>query len=439
MFRDLLGFLAEYWLVIGGLGALLTFVAHRIWEVYKPNSNAGRSARRSNESSRSAATGSSSIFSAMRCARTWIGWTSRRIGGIGGSCRWMRRWTSSRASVASPGHRSVCGQPSEPPVPPLPRHRRSRIGQVRGSPQAGSRTPAQGTSQRRGPDLRELAGMVARRGLVTGQSASRTATPRVHPAKPEGASAGPGSPVSQYILPSHARRRPNSFSFSNSFDEIPAVMDADERSWLVLQLSEIVARVARGGKRGRGLLASRPFRRPRFTSEDQGRRPNVRREGVAVLELRPFNDTKIAAAIDRAANHPEAIKRALFRERPDLASIARTPFMLGLMIDFWEAHPGRMPGSQAELYESFVARSLVRAKDRIREQRLSREDVLACASAIAREMFDFEPAWSRHAGPAARGPDAEFAGRGSDCRIAAGARRPPERKPGIQLLPPSLP
>lgn len=178
-----------------------------------------------------------------------------------------------------------------------------------------------------------------------------------------------------------------------SFDEIPAVMDADERSsWLVQKLTEVIVRTARSGN-GRAVLASRPFRRPRFGDEDRGRLPKLRRE-VPAFELRPFSDLKIATAIDRAAKdpvsplrNPEAIHRALFRERPDLASIARTPFMLGLMIDFWESHPDRMPSSQSELYKSLVERSLERAGDSLRQYGLSHGDVLACAAAIAKTMF----------------------------------------------------
>ena len=166
------------------------------------------------------------------------------------------------------------------------------------------------------------------------------------------------------------------FLVLNSFDEIPRVMDVGEASWLIGELSEIVTRLLVGGNDGRGVVASRHFRRPRFTRED-----------LTILEIRPFSEVKIAAAIDRATQHPDSIKRGLFVERPDLAPIARNPFVLGLMIDYWEAHPGKLPRSQAELYKSFVGRSLDLAEEDLRRSDLGRGDVLACASAIAREMF----------------------------------------------------
>jgi hypothetical protein len=104
---------------------------------------------------------------------------------------------------------------------------------------------------------------------------------------------------------------------------------------------------------------------------------------------------KIASAIDQAAEDPdrplkgpEEVKHALFSERPDLASIARTPLMLGLMIDFWEAQPGAMPRSQADLFESFVNRSLARAEETMRKYGLDEDAVLACAAKIAEEMFE---------------------------------------------------
>ena len=186
------------------------------------------------------------------------------------------------------------------------------------------------------------------------------------------------------------------FLILDSFDEIPAVMDSHERSELVLQLSDVIARTARSGGTGRTVLASRPFRRPRFSLEDTGRRPNARRN-MPVFELRPFSDIKIAKAIDQAAkdplrplSNPAAVKHALFHDRPDLSSIVRTPFMLGLTIDYWEAHPGEMPSTQAELYESFIERSLRLAESVMRQHALDKGAVHTCAAAIAREMFESE-------------------------------------------------
>jgi hypothetical protein len=198
--------------------------------------------------------------------------------------------------------------------------------------------------------------------------------------------------LDQWLLELLSRGR--LFLILDSFDEIPAVMDSDERSELVLQLSDVIARTARSGATGRTVLASRPFRRPRFSLEDTGRRPSARRN-MPVFELRPFSDIKIAKAIDQAAkdplrplSNPAAVKHALFHDRPDLSSILRTPFMLGLTIDYWEAHPGKMPATQAELYESFIERSLRRAESVIRKHALDKNALHACASAIAREMFE---------------------------------------------------
>lgn len=54
------------------------------------------------------------------------------------------------------------------------------------------------------------------------------------------------------------------FYILDLFDEIPAVLDLDENSWLIGRLSETIANFVTGGRRSRGVIASRLFRKPRF-------------------------------------------------------------------------------------------------------------------------------------------------------------------------------
>ena len=183
--------------------------------------------------------------------------------------------------------------------------------------------------------------------------------------------------IDEYFDRMHDRGR--LFLVLDSFDEIPAVLDADETGWLIKELSEVVTRFLVGGNESRGVVASRYFRRPRLTKSDH-----------CVLEIRPFTEIRIGTAIDRASNYPDVLKRALFSDRFDLASIARNPFVLGLLLDYADSHQGALPDNQATLYKSFIGRSIQFAKEELEESNLSEEHVLECATAIAYEMFTSE-------------------------------------------------
>ena len=75
------------------------------------------------------------------------------------------------------------------------------------------------------------------------------------------------------------------FSF-DSFDEIPAVLDVSESSWLISRLSEVLIRFLSVSANAQGIIASRLYRRPRL-------------EGINIcqLQIRPFTDYQIKNAL----------------------------------------------------------------------------------------------------------------------------------------------
>jgi len=167
------------------------------------------------------------------------------------------------------------------------------------------------------------------------------------------------------------------FFILDSFDEIPAVLDVDESSWLVRALSEAVTDLLAGGSEARGVLASRHYRRPRLAIS-----------GYRLLEIRPFSEQKIAAAIDRATTHAEPVKRAVFVSRPDLGALVRNPFLLGLLLSYIEQHSGELPASMVGLFRSFIAERVEEAAENLQEHGLDSGVVLDNAEAIAHEMFE---------------------------------------------------
>jgi hypothetical protein len=76
------------------------------------------------------------------------------------------------------------------------------------------------------------------------------------------------------------------FFILDSFDEMPLVLDVDERSWLIHKLSEVIYLFLAGAHESRGLLASRIFRHP--TEEFDAK---------TILEIRPFTESKIVESL----------------------------------------------------------------------------------------------------------------------------------------------
>ena len=167
----------------------------------------------------------------------------------------------------------------------------------------------------------------------------------------------------------------------DSFDEIPQVMDLDESAQVIDLLSRVLRNFLTGGAQRHGIVASRPRRKPNFSS----------RKNLIHLVIRPFGERQIWSAIDKGAKTPTiayVMKSALLSsERSHLIPAARTPFLLGLMLDHANSHSGGLPETQAAIYESFVERRLIRAKDRLTAESLTPLDVIHCASAMAAGMF----------------------------------------------------
>lgn len=169
------------------------------------------------------------------------------------------------------------------------------------------------------------------------------------------------------------------FIVIDSFDEIPAVLDVSEDSWLIDKLSEVLYKFLAGAHESRGILASRIFRRPTGKFDTK-----------TTLEIRPFTESKIVESLKKSLAYNENLVRQLFNERQELVPIARNPFTAALISDYIKNNNNILPSNQAELYSSYIMRRLASSKARMQEHGLTVERVLECATEMADVMFTTE-------------------------------------------------
>jgi hypothetical protein len=167
------------------------------------------------------------------------------------------------------------------------------------------------------------------------------------------------------------------FFILDSFDEIPAILDTNQSSPLIRELSEQLYRFVLSGRGARGLVASRYFRRP-----------TIRRRDRCVLEIRPFDEARIEQLIDQQAVDPEALKRRIFTESALLGSAARSPFLLSLILDYERHHPEPVPDNQAELFQSYIEQALVAAAGALGRDSQLPPNLMGLCECIAQLMFE---------------------------------------------------
>jgi hypothetical protein len=169
------------------------------------------------------------------------------------------------------------------------------------------------------------------------------------------------------------------FLVLDSFDEIGVLLDAEDRSPLVRLFSDAIWRFLHGIHKGRGILASRPFRRP--TEEFRA---------SARLEIRALSDARIRDFVWRRllSDQRSTIDR-LFQERPDLIAAARNPFTCALLLDYIEQHQANatpFPQTRAELYEFYTKQRITSALQYV-SIRSSAEELWAVCQVLGTTML----------------------------------------------------
>lgn len=168
------------------------------------------------------------------------------------------------------------------------------------------------------------------------------------------------------------------FFVFDSFDEIPGIMDCDETSIVLETVSSIIVGFIKGQKAGRGVIASRYFKRPR-----------IRRDKYVHLDIRPFNDYQISQLITNSASNSDRLKTEIFKKRLDIGALARNPFVLSLIILYWQ-RSSALPKSQYDLFAEYINSSIDAAREYIEQLELDRDSLLGEMERISWAMFDSE-------------------------------------------------
>ena len=111
----------------------------------------------------------------------------------------------------------------------------------------------------------------------------------------------------------------------DSFDEIPAVLNEDDDSELIKQLSHVLFLFLKGARseKSQGILASRVFRKPTLEYQTN-----------AIITIRPLSEAKIVETIKRMSTHSVNVIKEIFTNRLDLANIATNPFSATLITEY---------------------------------------------------------------------------------------------------------
>lgn len=166
----------------------------------------------------------------------------------------------------------------------------------------------------------------------------------------------------------------------DSFDELAPLLDADERDARLENFSAAL-HILFAHQFRRGIVASRHYRSP----------INPFKPGITLV-IRPLSDALLFELIcKRCGELSTNLVERLFRERPDLVSVARNPFIATLLIRYLlnAPVPNRplLPADQAAIFASFVEGYLVETCLRI-ESSLQSTSILRSAEALARRVFE---------------------------------------------------
>lgn len=135
------------------------------------------------------------------------------------------------------------------------------------------------------------------------------------------------------------------FFIFDSFDEIPAILDAYEEAEIIQKYADALERFIHGPHGCKGVLSSRPYRSPKVFSARK-------------LTIRQLSNDRIKLALNNyLVEEPqicEGITRELLSLRDDLLHLVRNPFYLGLLARFIHENHA-LPSKQYELFDNFIS------------------------------------------------------------------------------------
>ena len=168
----------------------------------------------------------------------------------------------------------------------------------------------------------------------------------------------------------------NFFFLFDSFDEIPAVMDAQEEQKVVHQYAEALDRFLHSQHQCRGLVSSRPYRAPKIF---MGQR----------MTIRPLSHKRIKKALYKYMVQEMALADRLWQQliqnRDDMLYIAQNPFYLGLLARYAKENQ-ELPDRHYDLFEHFVQTRAHTDEERLHHLGLTPDELVERASILAFAM-----------------------------------------------------
>ncbi len=167
------------------------------------------------------------------------------------------------------------------------------------------------------------------------------------------------------------------FFILDSFDEIPAILDEDESSYLIDSYSSVIYNFLDGSTDSRGILSSRIFRKPTQKFKTK-----------TCFEIRPFSEGKILQRFEKSVNYNSDIRKLLFKERPEFVSLARNPFTASLIFNYAMNNSNTLPVNRMDLYKDHISRQLDIARRHPPFSNFNMfDDILEISSNIAYYMY----------------------------------------------------
>jgi hypothetical protein len=164
------------------------------------------------------------------------------------------------------------------------------------------------------------------------------------------------------------------FFLLDSFDEIGALLEVEEKDPLVDRFSEALGRFLGGTHHSRGVLASRVFRKPTQSLR-----------ATCQLEIRPLTRSQYTRLSYRRLQRVAMVDQ--LRHRPDLFPVARNPFTAALLADFIDKRQ-ELPQHQGDIFEAYLDDRLTEAAKILGRPDLKPEDMRELVESMASAMFD---------------------------------------------------
>lgn len=168
------------------------------------------------------------------------------------------------------------------------------------------------------------------------------------------------------------------FFILDSFDEMPIVLDCEENSPRLKKISEAFDRFFHDMHMCRGVLASRPFRRP---VGFRGRK----------FTIRPFKETQVRRAMKTwllgTGLDTKTIITKLFKEHPELVPAVRNPFSADLVGQYIANHNGEIPSSSYQIFQDYIDNRIREDVNYIEGKQSDPAEILEAAADIAWRMY----------------------------------------------------